>query len=37
MVLLAEAEGQRIASATKDAREGGLAFLQKRKATFKGE
>jgi 2-(1,2-epoxy-1,2-dihydrophenyl)acetyl-CoA isomerase len=37
MVLLAEAEGQRIAGATKDAMEGGLAFLQKRKAEFKGE
>jgi 2-(1,2-epoxy-1,2-dihydrophenyl)acetyl-CoA isomerase len=37
MVLLAEAEGQRIAGATKDAIEGGMAFLQKRKAEFKGE
>ena len=37
MVLLAEAEGQRIAGATKDAREGGMAFLQKRKAEFRGE
>ncbi len=37
MVLLAEAEGQRIAGATKDAMEGGMAFLQKRKAEFKGE
>lgn len=37
MVLLAEAEGQRIAGATKDALEGGMAFLQKRKAEFKGE
>jgi 2-(1,2-epoxy-1,2-dihydrophenyl)acetyl-CoA isomerase len=36
MVLLAEAEGQRIAGATKDAMEGGMAFLQKRKADFKG-
>ena len=36
MVLLAEAEGQRIAGATKDAVEGGMAFLQKRKAEFKG-
>ena len=36
MVLLAEAEGQRIAGATKDAMEGGMAFLQKRKAEFKG-
>ncbi|MCX9148277.1 enoyl-CoA hydratase-related protein [Erythrobacter sp. WG] len=37
MVLLAEAEGQRIAGATKDAMEGGMAFHQKRKAVFKGE
>lgn len=37
MVLLAEAEGQRIAGATKDAMEGGMAFLQKRKAEFKGQ
>ncbi|PLK23718.1 2-(1,2-epoxy-1,2-dihydrophenyl)acetyl-CoA isomerase [Porphyrobacter sp. TH134] len=37
MVLLAEAEGQRIAGATKDAMEGGMAFLDKRKAEFKGE
>ncbi len=36
-VLLAEAEAQRIAGATADAREGGMAFLQKRKAAFKGE
>lgn len=35
--LLAEAEGQRIAGATGDAIEGGLAFLQKRKAAFKGK
>ena len=35
-VLVAEAEGQRIAGATKDAVEGGMAFLQKRKAEFKG-
>ena len=35
-VLLAEAEGQRVAGASEDAREGGLAFLQKRKAEFKG-
>ncbi len=35
-VLLAEAEAQRIAGATADAREGGMAFLQKRKAAFKG-
>ena len=35
-VLLAEAEGQRIAGATEDAMEGGMAFLQKRKAEFKG-
>ncbi len=37
MVLLAEAEGQRIAGATKDAMEGGMSFLQKRKPEFKGE
>ena len=35
-VMLAEAEGQRIAGATADAMEGGMAFLQKRKAEFKG-
>jgi 2-(1,2-epoxy-1,2-dihydrophenyl)acetyl-CoA isomerase len=34
--LLAEAEGQRIAGGTEDAREGGKAFLEKRKAAFKG-
>lgn len=32
----AEAEGQRIAGGTKDAVEGGLAFMQKRPAQFKG-
>lgn len=37
MVLLAEAEAQRVAGGTKDAVEGGMAFLQKRKAEFKGE
>jgi 2-(1,2-epoxy-1,2-dihydrophenyl)acetyl-CoA isomerase len=37
MVMLAEAEAQRIAGASKDAMEGGMAFLQKRKAEFKGE
>jgi 2-(1,2-epoxy-1,2-dihydrophenyl)acetyl-CoA isomerase len=37
MVLLAEAEAQRIAGGTKDAMEGGMAFLQKRKAEFKGD
>ena len=36
-VMLAEAEGQRIAGATADAMEGGMAFLQKRKAEFKGQ
>ena len=36
MVLLAEAEGQRVAGASADAMEGGMAFLQKRKAEFKG-
>ena len=37
LVLLAEAEAQRLAGATADAMEGGMAFLQKRKAEFKGE
>lgn len=36
-VLLAEAEGQRLAGASKDAMEGGMAFLQKRKPEFTGE
>lgn len=36
-VLLAEAEGQQIAGASADAMEGGMAFLQKRKAEFKGK
>ena len=36
-VLLAEAEGQRVAGASEDAMEGGMAFLQKRKAEFKGK
>ena len=31
-----EAAGQRIAGGTSDAMEGGMAFLQKRKAAFKG-
>ncbi|MGB3711889.1 MAG: enoyl-CoA hydratase-related protein [Erythrobacter sp.] len=35
-VLLSEAEAQRVAGASEDAREGGMAFLQKRKAEFKG-
>jgi 2-(1,2-epoxy-1,2-dihydrophenyl)acetyl-CoA isomerase len=35
--LLREAEGQRIAGSTADAIEGGMAFLQKRKAEFKGK
>jgi 2-(1,2-epoxy-1,2-dihydrophenyl)acetyl-CoA isomerase len=35
--LLAEAEGQRISGSSEDAREGALAFLQKRKAEFKGK
>lgn len=35
--LLAEAEGQRIAANTTDAREGTLAFIAKRKAAFQGE
>ncbi len=34
--LLREAEGQRIAGASEDAREGGISFLQKRKPAFKG-
>ena len=36
-VLIAEAEGQRLAGASEDAMEGGMAFLQKRKAEFKGK
>lgn len=36
-VFVAEAEGQRLAGASEDAREGGMAFLQKRKAEFKGK
>jgi 2-(1,2-epoxy-1,2-dihydrophenyl)acetyl-CoA isomerase len=35
-VLLAEAEGQRIAGGSADAMEGGMAFLQKRKPAFQG-
>jgi 2-(1,2-epoxy-1,2-dihydrophenyl)acetyl-CoA isomerase len=35
--LNAEAEGQRIAGDSMDAREGAIAFLQKRKAEFKGQ
>jgi 2-(1,2-epoxy-1,2-dihydrophenyl)acetyl-CoA isomerase len=35
-VLVAEAEGQRIAGGTADAGEGGLAFLEKRKPAFQG-
>lgn len=35
--LRGEAEGQRIAGDSGDAREGAIAFLQKRKAEFKGE
>lgn len=35
-VFLAEAEGQRLAGASKDAMEGGMAFLEKRKAKFTG-
>lgn len=34
--LLAEAEGQRLAGNSDDAKEGGLAFLQKRKPAFQG-
>lgn len=36
-VLLVEAEGQRTAGASADATEGGVAFLQKRKAHFQGK
>ncbi len=36
-VLVGEAEGQRIAGASADAMEGGMAFLQKRKAEFTGK
>ncbi|MEL7196886.1 MAG: enoyl-CoA hydratase-related protein [Pseudomonadota bacterium] len=36
-VFVTEAEGQRMAGASADAMEGGLAFLQKRKAEFKGK
>ncbi len=35
--LVREAEGQRIAGASADAMEGGMSFLQKRKAEFKGQ
>jgi 2-(1,2-epoxy-1,2-dihydrophenyl)acetyl-CoA isomerase len=35
--LLREAEGQRIAGGSADAVEGGLSFLQKRKAAFQGK
>ena len=35
-VLLIEAEAQRLAGASEDAKEGGKAFLEKRKAQFKG-
>ena len=35
-VFVQEAETQRMAGASADAREGGMAFLQKRKAEFKG-
>lgn len=34
--LLREAEGQKVAGDSNDAREGAIAFLQKRKAEFKG-
>ena len=36
-VFVKEAEGQRLAGASADAMEGGMAFLQKRKAEFKGK
>jgi 2-(1,2-epoxy-1,2-dihydrophenyl)acetyl-CoA isomerase len=35
--LMGEAEGQRIAGDSLDAREGAISFLQKRKAEFKGQ
>lgn len=35
--MLAEAEGQRLAGSSADATEGGLAFIEKRKAEFKGK
>ncbi len=35
-VFIAEAEGQRLVGESDDAKEGGMAFLQKRKAEFKG-
>ena len=35
--LTREAEAQKIAGESADAREGGLSFLQKRKAEFKGQ
>ncbi|MFN2100955.1 enoyl-CoA hydratase-related protein [Altererythrobacter sp. MF3-039] len=35
-VFVAEAEGQRLAGASEDAREGGLSFLEKRKPNFQG-
>jgi len=35
-VFIAEAEGQRLAGASADAMEGGMAFLQKRKPNFTG-
>jgi 2-(1,2-epoxy-1,2-dihydrophenyl)acetyl-CoA isomerase len=35
--LLAEAEGQRVAGNSADAAEGAAAFVQKRKAQFKGQ
>lgn len=35
--LNAEAEGQRVAGSSEDAKEGGLAFLEKRKPNFQGK
>jgi 2-(1,2-epoxy-1,2-dihydrophenyl)acetyl-CoA isomerase len=34
--MLAEAEGQRLAGSSDDAKEGGMSFLQKRKPEFRG-
>ena len=36
-MMIREAEAQKIAGESADAREGGLSFLQKRKPEFKGQ